>query len=62
MVDNLALLGSNRNREEIRTLNATAQGYFFKNRLVTTLGWRHDRRRERTSLPNVINPATGLVS
>ncbi|MSU23875.1 MAG: Plug domain-containing protein [Opitutus sp.] len=62
VVDNLAILGTNRNREEIRTLNATAQSYFFNNRLVTTFGWRKDRRRERTSLPNVVDPTTGLVS
>ncbi len=62
VVDNLGILGTNRNREEIRTLNATAQSYFFKNRLITTLGWRQDRRRERTSLPNAVDPATGLVT
>jgi len=62
VVDNLGILGTNRNREEIRTLNATAQSYFFKNRLVTTLGWRQDRRRERTSLPNVVDATTGFVS
>ena len=62
VVDNLGLIGTNRSRDEIRTLNATAQSYFFNNHLVTTLGWRLDRRRERTSLSNVIDPATGLVS
>jgi outer membrane receptor protein involved in Fe transport len=62
VVDNLGILGTNRTREEIRTVNATAQSYFFKNRLVTTFGWRQDRRRERTSLPNVVDPTTGLVS
>ncbi|MBL9189713.1 MAG: TonB-dependent receptor plug domain-containing protein [Opitutaceae bacterium] len=62
VVDNLGILGTTRNRDEIRTINATAQSFFFNDRLVTTFGWRKDRRRERTSLPNVIDPATGLVS
>ena len=62
VVDNLGIIGTNRNREEIRTVNATAQSFFFKDLLVTTFGWRQDRRRERTSQPNAVDPATGLVT
>ncbi len=62
VVDNLGIIGTNRNREEIRTVNATAQSFFFNDRLVTTFGWRQDRRRERTSQPNVVDAATGLVN
>jgi len=58
----LSPLGTNRTREEIRTLNATAPSNFLKNRLGNPLGWRRDRRRERTSLPNVVDPSTGLVT
>ncbi|MSU49406.1 MAG: hypothetical protein EXS37_10025, partial [Opitutus sp.] len=47
------------NRTEVRTLNATVQNYFFKDRLVTTFGWRNDRQRVRESLPPAIDPATG---
>ena len=61
-VDELPIIGTNRNRSEIRTLNATAQNYFFKDRLVTTFGWRYDRRRERTSLGNAVDPTTGVAS
>ncbi len=46
-------------RTEVRTLNATVQNYFFKDRLVTTFGWRNDRQRVRESLPPAIDPATG---
>jgi hypothetical protein len=38
------------------------QNFFFKDRLVTTYGWRRDRRRERTSQGVVVDPATGIVS
>lgn len=62
VVENLGVIGTTRNREEIRTFNATAQSFFFKERLVTTFGWRQDRRRERTSQPNVVDPTTGLVN
>ncbi|MSU66435.1 MAG: hypothetical protein EXS38_10110 [Opitutus sp.] len=46
-------------RTEVRTLNATVQSYFFRDRLVTTFGWRNDRQRGRDSLPPAIDPATG---
>jgi hypothetical protein len=61
-VDELPIIGTLRNRSEIRTLNATAQSSFFKDRLITTFGWRYDRRRERTSLGNAIDPTTGVAS
>ncbi len=62
VVENLGVIGTTRNREEIRTFNATAQSFFLKERLVTTFGWRQDRRRERTSQPNVVDATTGLVN
>ena len=55
-------LGTNRTRKETRTLNATGQSNFLKNRLVRTLGWRRDRRRLRTSLPNAADLSTDLVN
>ncbi len=61
-VDNLDIVGTTARREEIRTINATIQSFFFKDRLVTTYGWRRDRRRERTSAGVVVDPATGLVN
>ena len=50
-----------RRRNEIRTLNATAQSFFFNDRLVTTLGFRRDRQRARTGAGAFVNPYTGLA-
>ncbi len=50
-----------RTRTEVRTFNFTAQSFFFKDRLVTTVGWRRDRQRVRTSASTFVNPATGLA-
>ncbi|WP_414661122.1 TonB-dependent receptor plug domain-containing protein [Horticoccus sp. 23ND18S-11] len=61
-VENLARPSTARNREELRTVSLTAQSYFLKDRLVTTVGWRRDKRRTRTSSAAAVNPATGLVT
>lgn len=61
-INSLARPTTIRRREELRTLSATAQSYFFKDRLITTVGYRRDRRRERTSAQAAVDPATGLVS
>ena len=61
-IDMLQVTNTTAKRNELRTLNAVAQGFFFNERLVATYGWRRDRRRERTSAGVVIDPATGLVS
>lgn len=61
-IDSLPIVGTTARREEIRTVNATLQSFFFKDRLVTTYGWRRDRRRERTSTGVAVDPATGLVT
>ncbi len=50
-----------RTRNEVRTFNITAQSFFFKDRLVTTVGWRRDRQRVRTSASTFVNPTTGLA-
>jgi len=62
LIDELPIVGTTARREEIRTINATLQSYFFKDRLVTTYGWRRDRRRERTSAGAVVDPGTGVAS
>jgi outer membrane receptor protein involved in Fe transport len=59
---NLARASTTRSRNELRTLSVTAQSYFLRDRLITTVGLRRDRRRERTSGQAAVNPATGLVS
>ncbi len=52
---------SNRTRREIRTLSATTQNFFLKDRLVTTFGWRQDKNRSRDSNGAVVDPATGFL-
>ncbi|MFO1452415.1 MAG: TonB-dependent receptor plug domain-containing protein [Opitutaceae bacterium] len=61
-IDQLARPSTNRSRNELRTLSLTAQSYFFGDRIVSTVGWRRDRRRERTSSAAAVDPATGLVT
>lgn len=61
-VDLLSRAATTRNRNELRTISLTTQNFFFRDRLVTTVGWRRDRRRERTSAQSAVNPATGLVT
>ena len=51
-----------RGRTELRSLSMSEQGFFFKDRLVTTVGYRKDRVRSRTSAGTVIDPVTGLVN
>ncbi len=51
-----------RNRNELRSQSISEQGFFFGGRLVTTLGYRKDRLRQRTGSGTVIDPATGLVN
>jgi outer membrane receptor protein involved in Fe transport len=50
-----------RQRTETRTLNATAQSFFFYDRLVVTAGYRRDRQRSRTSAGAFVNSTTGLA-
>ncbi len=50
-----------RQRTETRTLNATAQSFFFNDRLVTTVGFRRDRQRSRTGAGAFVNSGTGLA-
>jgi outer membrane receptor protein involved in Fe transport len=52
---------SDRVRREIRTQSATAQSFFFGNRLVTTFGLREDTNRSRNSNGAVIDAGTGLI-
>jgi outer membrane receptor protein involved in Fe transport len=61
-IDLLSRPTTTRARNELRTISLTAQNYFLKDRLVTTFGWRRDRRRERTSAQAAVDPSTGLVN
>lgn len=61
-IDNLLSSGQGaRARTELRSMNFTAQNFFFNNRLVTTFGWRRDRQRSRTGAGSFTNPTTGLA-
>ena len=57
-----AITGTNRNQQQIRTLNLTYQGSFLDDRIVPTLGFRRDRQRLRTSPGVAVDPATGWIS
>ncbi len=61
-VGSLGRTATGRSREELRTLSITGQSYFLNDRLITTVGFRRDRRRTRSSGTAQINPATGLVT
>ena len=50
-----------RQRTETRTLNATAQSFFFNDRFVVTAGYRRDRQRSRTGAGAFVNSSTGLA-
>ncbi len=61
--DLLASSGSGaRQRNEVRTLNFTAQNFFFHDRLAVTAGWRRDRQRQRTGAGAFVDPTTGLAN
>lgn len=50
-----------RGRTELRSSSVSEQGFFFGGRLVTTVGYREDRMRQRSSAGTVTNPTTGVV-
>ncbi len=58
----LGRTATGRARGELRTLSFTGQSYFLSDRLITTVGFRRDRRRTRSSGTAQVNPATGLVT
>ncbi|MDP3072933.1 MAG: TonB-dependent receptor plug domain-containing protein [Opitutaceae bacterium] len=59
-VDGLAFGGATASRLEVRTLGGAFQSYFWKERLVTTVGFRSDTQRNRSSPGATIDPATGF--
>jgi hypothetical protein len=61
-VENLSRPSTARAREELRTVSLTAQSFFLQDRLITTFGWRRDKRRTRSSTAAAVDPATGLVN
>ncbi|MBI2497805.1 MAG: TonB-dependent receptor plug domain-containing protein, partial [Opitutae bacterium] len=59
-VDGLAFGGANASRLQVRTLGGALQSFFWKDRLVTTVGFRSDTQRNRTTPGAVIDPTTGF--
>ncbi len=47
--------------QEIRTRGLAMQNFLFKDRLVTTFGWRRDKTRSRSPRDATIDPATGFL-
>lgn len=53
---------TNLSRREVRSEGLTLQSFLLQERLVTTLGWRHDKNRSRNSGDATVDPATGFLS
>lgn len=51
----LLLHGANREELELESYAGALQSYFWKDRIITTMGWRHDTQTSRRSLSPVIN-------
>jgi hypothetical protein len=52
---------ANRNQREIRSRGGVWQSHWLKDRIVLTLGARHDKNRSRNSGGATVHPDTGLV-
>lgn len=59
-IDGQAFGGATGREEQVDTLGAALQSFFWKERLVTTVGFRNDKQRNRSTRPAVIDPATGF--
>ncbi|PTY06217.1 hypothetical protein DB347_12275 [Opitutaceae bacterium EW11] len=53
--------GSYKTRREVESLNAGLQSYFLDERIVTTLGWRHDDYKARKTTTGIIKDKDGNV-
>ena len=56
-----AQTGSFRTQRLVRSWTFAAQSYFWDDRLVTTLGWRHDAYRSRITSPGALTDVNGVV-
>lgn len=59
-VDGMAFGGARGSDLELRTLGGALQSYFWKERLVTTVGYRKDEQRTRSTSAPVIDATTGF--
>ncbi len=53
--------GSFRTQREVRSWTLAAQSHFWDDRLVTTVGWRHDKYRARITTPGALSDVNGVV-
>lgn len=59
-VDGMAFGGARGSKLEVRTCGGALQSFFWKERLVTTVGYRKDDQRSRNTPGPVIDSATGF--
>jgi outer membrane receptor protein involved in Fe transport len=52
---------SNSDQRVIKTRGLVMQNFFWKDRIVTTAGWRRDQNNSRNSSGATVDPTTGLV-
>ncbi len=53
--------GSFKTRREVNSLNFAAQSYLWQDRIISTLGWRHDSYRARVTTAGAITDVNGKV-
>jgi hypothetical protein len=49
-------------QREVKSWTLAAQNYLWEDRIVTTLGWRHDKYRARITTPGALTDVTGKVT
>lgn len=54
--------GSFRTRREVKSWTLAAQSYLWQDRLIATLGWRHDDYRARITTPGALTDVLGKVT
>ncbi|MBX7122790.1 MAG: TonB-dependent receptor plug domain-containing protein [Opitutaceae bacterium] len=59
-VDGMAFGGARGSKLEVRTFGGALQSFFWKDRIVTTVGYRKDDQRSRNTPGPVIDSATGF--
>lgn len=57
-----AVTGTDTDQQEIDSFNVAYQGFFWDDRIVTTLGFRRDKQKLRNSADVVVDPATGFIT
>jgi hypothetical protein len=54
-------VSTNRSQQQVSSYAGSLQDYFLNDRLIVTLGQRHDYERSRTTLNPAVDPGTGLL-